>query len=310
MRRILSLFKTLLMLIPMTAVPVMAIFGIPQFFPVSASPSASPDEASRSGRALECRVGQSDALQVRHISTNRASSIDLFQPYDAGSTVRTNDKADVVANAPSNELERRRLGWRDPLNGLENVQEVSLRTASADAAFGEMWSSGNGTVNRRVDVASRLNGTSSFSGQAAIPPPGTRTLPDDSSASDAGRHGSGSPTASPGVEATDPESQSPQVSGDSGRYARTASAGRLTSSRRPVQVETLSWQQAVDRLNILGIRTFRLTPAPGPNGYRFVCLVTSVDDPRISRRFESESADPLVAVGNVLAQVENWNLHQ
>jgi hypothetical protein len=81
-------------------------------------------------------------------------------------------------------------------------------------------------------------------------------------------------------------------------------------SPRAAQVETLTWQQAVDRLNQMGIRTFRLTQNSGQNGYRFVCLVTSVDDPRISRRFEAESTDPLVAVGEVLVQVENWNQHR
>ena len=99
--------------------------------------------------------------------------------------------------------------------------------------------------------------------------------------------------------------------GNAGRYSRLASGGRVTSSAtRSEQVETLTWQQSVDRLNQLGIRTFRLTPDSGQNGYRFVCLVTSVDDPRISRRFEAESIDPLIAVGDVLAQVENWNLHR
>jgi hypothetical protein len=76
------------------------------------------------------------------------------------------------------------------------------------------------------------------------------------------------------------------------------------------RVETLTWQQAVDRLTQLGIRTFRLTPDSGQIGYRFVCFVTSVDDPRISRRFEAESIDPLIAVGDVLAQVENWKRHR
>ena len=69
MRRIQSLFKTLLMLIPMTAVPMMAIFGIPQFFPVSASPTAGPAQITDTSHLLELRVGHSDALLVRNVST-------------------------------------------------------------------------------------------------------------------------------------------------------------------------------------------------------------------------------------------------
>ena len=75
MRRIQSLFKTLLMLIPMTAVPMMAIFGIPEFFPLSASPSA---RTSDSGQILERRIGQSDSLLVQSLAISKPASIDLF----------------------------------------------------------------------------------------------------------------------------------------------------------------------------------------------------------------------------------------
>jgi len=60
-------------------------------------------------------------------------------------------------------------------------------------------------------------------------------------------------------------------------------------------------------LNQLGIRTYRLSPSASDGRYHFMCLVTSADDPRISRRFEAESREPLDAVDRVLAQVEEWN---
>lgn len=301
MRRIQSLFKTLLMLIPMTAVPMMAIFGIPQFFPVSASPSARTSETSDSGQILECRVGQSDALLIRDISTSKPASIDLFQPYDASDQPHRTQSGGVVANASSSELERRRLSWRDPLGGSTSTRtEVSLRTTSSSAtpSGSRLRNSGTSSATSQspsdVDVSPR--NALSFSGQAAVPPQSVSAR-----------------TTNPRSAAVSSE-EARSDAGMSGRYSRLTSGGHEnpTTSRSSLsaQTQTLTWQQAVDRLNELGIRTFRLTPDSSQNGYRFVCLVTSIDDPRISRRFEAESIDPLVAVADVLEQVENWNLHQ
>jgi hypothetical protein len=314
MRRIQSLFKTLLMLIPMTAVPMMAIFGIPQFFPVSASPSAGTPEATASGQMLERRVGLSDALLMRNLSTIRLSSIDLFQPFDTSDQPRRTSSGDVVANASSNELERRRLAWRDPLDssrgsGLSpNARtEVSLRTTSTGTSPHNRVRNTKpmaATLQSRGEAAASPRNAPSFSGQAAIPSETAFSQTSNLRTSD-------------GSSSAFSDTSSDEVTGDgglAGRYSRLTSSdhANATESRstQPAQVETLTWEQAVDRLNELGIRTFRLIPNAGQNGYQFICLVTSVDDPRISRRFEAESVDPLVAVADVLAQVENWNLHQ
>lgn len=320
MRRIQSLFKTLLMLIPMTAVPVMAIFGIPQFFSVSASPSAKRHELSDSGRMFERRVGQSDALLVQSVSTSQPSSVDLFEPYDNDVQDQRMISGGVVANASSSELARRRLSWRDPLAGSANTRtEVSLRTTSAGTSPGsdrrESTPSMAASLRRRAEELTPGNAPS-FNGQAAVP---SRAAPSRTSHFPASVGVSGNATVAAAVSEFSNRSAEPAATsedtladtGNAGRYSRLANGGRVTSTAtRPAQVETLTWQQAVDRLNQLGIRTFRLTPNTGQNGYRFVCLVTSVDDPRVSRRFEAESIDPLIAVGDVLAQVENWNLHR
>jgi hypothetical protein len=300
MRRIQSLFKTLLMLIPMTAVPMMAIFGIPQFFPVSASPSARTSETLASGQILERRVGQSDALLIRDVSTSKPASIDLFEPYDASDQPGRTQSGGVVANASSSELERRRRSWRDPVGGSPSTRtEVSFRTTSTATPPEDRVRNAKpsaATSPSRGSTNSTPQNEPSFSGQAAIPPQAVSLQTSDRRmATDSSEE-----VLSDGISA--------------GRYSRLASRGHENSteslSASSAQTETLTWQQAVDRLNELGIRTFRLTPDSSQNGYRFVCLVTSIDDPRISRRFEAESIDPLVAVADVLAQVENWNLHQ
>lgn len=314
MRRIQSLFKTLLMLIPMTAVPVMAIFGIPQVFPVSASPPLGPQEAAHPDGVNERRAGQSDALLVRSVSTAPSAAIDLFQPYDGDGQ----SKADVVANAASSQLAQRRLNWTDPLAAPDETHEVTLRSGSGGSGY--RGSFGRGTGHQRevrsrqqFPRTSRSQYTSSFSGQAAVPPetPGTSA----GQSLEAGPDHGFDRVRRPDAEAL-PSGIQRATTGESnqriaGRYVHASRHEQPNGkpTLRPTR-KTLSWQQAVARLNELGIRTFRLTPDSGQHGYRFVCLVTSVDDPRISRRFEAESTDPLGAVSDVLAQVENWNLQR
>ena len=313
MRRVHSLFKTMLMLIPMTAVPVMALFGIPQFFPVSASPFTAQNDSAQPERDLERRVGHSDAFQIRDVSTEPAASFDLFLPYNARSRTERSDTASVVANATSNELVRRRLAWTDPLGGRQNASSAhwrgpagidARRDPRSPAPVAARQRSRHSVVNSRAGIA--------FNGQAAISPGGAAGLNDSTLGPTSGEYvtAGGEAITNPDVS-TLSDSVPAKLSDTTNRFSRDATDTRsLSQNVRHSQVESISWSQAVNRLNELGISTFRLTPDSGRTGYQFVCLVTSVDDPRISRRFEAESADPLVAVGRVLAQVENWNLHQ
>jgi len=68
----------------------------------------------------------------------------------------------------------------------------------------------------------------------------------------------------------------------------------------------LNWREAIDRLKACGSTGYRLTAGSRDGDYLFVCLVASPDDERITRRFEAESSDPLVAVENVLGQIDAW----
>lgn len=313
MRRVQSLFKTMLMLIPMTAVPVMALFGIPQFFPVSASPFAGHGDTAVPGRVLERRVGQSDALQIRDVSTELAASFDLFEPYDARSRTERSDTADMVATAAANEFARRRLAWTDPLGGRRNASSAEWRGPVEISARRDPGHPAPAATRRRSpNTVENSRAGSAFNGQAAVPPGNSAALNESTPDAISGGYvtADGGTIANPEAS-TSFDSALAEFSGTTDRYSKVAADTRShTRNARHFQRESISWSQAVDRLNELGIRTFRLTPDPGQTGYRFVCLVTSVDDPRISRRFEAESADPLVAVGRVLAQVENWNLHQ
>ncbi len=70
--------------------------------------------------------------------------------------------------------------------------------------------------------------------------------------------------------------------------------------------QQLSWRQAVQRLNELGVRQYSLEPAGEPYLFRFTCDFTPEDNPRVTHRFEAEAGEPLRAVQKVLQQVETW----
>ena len=234
-------FATFAMLIPMFAIPVMAVFGIPQFAPVVASPAEEkqPDWLADTGFS---RIGHSDAYPSRPLSIPSAAAepLDLFQPVD--------DTAHPTS--PDTRKPATSESWNDPVHA-----------AAASAA-------------------------------STQPPARNPTL---SLLEPVGRE-------------TDDEIQ--RVSASTTKTPR-ATSGVSTSHRnrtRPSVPPTgPSWRGAVERLNQLGIRTYRLSPAASEGRYHFMCLVTSADDPRISRRFEAESHEPLDAVGRVLTQVEEWN---
>jgi hypothetical protein len=69
---------------------------------------------------------------------------------------------------------------------------------------------------------------------------------------------------------------------------------------------SLTWRTAVGRLNSLGIRHFRLSPGERPREFHFSCFFTPADNTRITHRFEAEANEPLEAVKQVLAQIDDW----
>ena len=69
--------------------------------------------------------------------------------------------------------------------------------------------------------------------------------------------------------------------------------------------ENMTWRNAIQRLRELGIRDFRLQPSGQSDDFHFSCFYAAPDQPRVTRRFEAEDAEPLQAVRKVLAQVES-----
>ncbi len=70
--------------------------------------------------------------------------------------------------------------------------------------------------------------------------------------------------------------------------------------------EPLTWKRAAQRLQELGIHKYRLERIPQKQRFVFTCAVTAPGDGRVSRRFEAEADEPLLAVQSVLDQIDEW----
>jgi hypothetical protein len=72
----------------------------------------------------------------------------------------------------------------------------------------------------------------------------------------------------------------------------------------------LTWREATRRLEEVGITDYVLERGESSDRFLFVCRFSPGGDARIVQRFEAEAAEPLEAVENVLAQVDQWLQHR
>ncbi|HEY4259815.1 MAG TPA: hypothetical protein VGM98_06640, partial [Schlesneria sp.] len=252
-------FATLLLMVPVLSIPALAIFGIPQFAPVVASPlDEGPDEHH------EKRVGKSERPDDDMLG-------DLGHAPDFGS--EPNDARTGTG----------RMGDSVPLprgrnsGNRETSFDARQRSQPGTTPRSSWQDEPRGDLHRPVDD---LDGGMSRSNQTDPPKGQLKDLRFDAQ-----------PTLPEFKDAriqntVMPKSQDPQ-------NPRMFQRGRLpetSETRTPSRPEeTFSWQDAVNRLNELEIRNFRLQPGNRENQYAFVCNYTPSDSPRVSYRFEAEA---------------------
>jgi hypothetical protein len=127
---------------------------------------------------------------------------------------------------------------------------------------------------------------------------------DGGSAPEAGGDRPGAwPFSTPGQEhARSGPGTEPRVA-DNGGAAQRGPRGGDPVSRGPA---TINWTQARRKLAELGIDRFHLEAGLEPDQFLFVCLFSPDGDSRVTQRFEAEAVDPLVAVEQVLTQIDGW----
>lgn len=276
-------FATLLLMVPVLSIPALAIFGIPQFAPVVASPL---DESP--GRDRERRVGQSAR------PANESFPEDLEDAPSFGSEP-IDRKSNVTPGRPGDSAPFTRSG-----------RAVPNKSSTFDAAESRF----NNTKPRGADEGAAADFRPSPFGEDSF-----KTRPNDRPNNDARDNPFDSKQSAP------PEFRPPQFQRTSMPGSGTSQPPRAfqrqpgsppegDADARPAVAdavaEPLTWPSAVRRLNELEIRNFRLQPGHRENQFVFICSYTPSDSPRVSYRFEAEADEPLKAVEKVLEQIVEW----
>jgi len=262
---------TLLMFVPLVAIPLFAVFGMPQLSTVtptaqvedlkfasgtdkpSVNGAPQPQEGDLGGGVQMTEAGTSPQ-PTQPMAPSARNDADPFaefvRPADGQSANQTAPPeprpqrwpADDSTNPP----QKTALAANDAITDESKLARPDQEPSAVDAA-------GASTVeHKRSKSATRL--TSAF----------------DANQQTAGRTNAGS--------------------------------GHLDSSD-----EARGWKAAVARLNALGIRDYQLQPGERDGEFHFSCRFVSRSNPRVMRRFEAEAREPLEAVEQVLAQVDEWN---
>lgn len=248
--------STLMFLVPLLGVPLMAIFGVPQFVPVIAS--SVSEEATRPPRLKpKHRVGESvsAATLAADSSPRRVEERadphfqDLFRPTDRpGRDSRPIHDADSQGRG-------------------SKIIETSLNT--------DNWLVQVPSDEPLIGSNAKLNDLFGIS--------------------------------EPTVDSKEPSVRTPSAIARtrSEPVATRSNATRFVSNSEQT-TDGLTWRDAVSRLNELGIQEFRLEPGSRRGTFYFACEFTPHRDARVTRRFEAEAAEPLLAVQAVLRQIEEW----
>ena len=296
-------FATLLLLIPVGAIPALAIFGIPQFAPVVVSPLHEGHEGDRERREGRSARGPADDLFQDEDDFASRGEAGTSSSHAAGAASgRIGDAVAVPVRHASRNTSPDQIGagQRDageqPINGLNRVpswaDEMPLKARQASVPRGD----------------SRLE---QFGNNSTLPPqhesdlrPFTRSDAVPARRTTPGEQGGGQvrQAGNEAFAATAPQGFQRQRELPIDRTGSTPAA----ASGDVATPDALTWKTAVRPLNALEIRNFRIEPGRQPSQFIFICSYTPSDSPRVSYRFEAEADEPLKAVEKVLAQIGEW----
>ncbi|MEX0700660.1 MAG: hypothetical protein WD069_01050 [Planctomycetales bacterium] len=303
-----STLAAILLFVPLMAVPLLAVFGVPEFASVSASPSAeSVGDAPL--MPIETRVGES----------LRYTPDELFSPFTetAGSVpvrpVRSISRAEREGpSLPAEAL----AGWEFADDWPADARPLRAATeALADAGAPPARRGPRSTAEvpsarervparhppepalRETAVDRPLEGPRPIDRRETRPPARRDPLPGDPQGVQPVAH----------LEPADgPPLAEPSASNDARTAPRSRPADAPLRAAPATEPQPLTWNAAVARLKQLGIREFRLSPGSRADAFHFSCSYTPQDNPRITHRFEAEASEPLRAVEKVLAQIDEW----
>lgn len=294
----------LLLIVPLAAIPVFAIVGVPQFAPLIASPSEDEDVAD---------LGELNSpLSSPAVDTPRKgrSADDLFAPFpdspsrsDALPPPRTDTRP---LSGPNTNAEgpRKLASSLPPPDALDQweIRPVApheftrpVGNALPPEAGAPSVPPADASEALQIPLDETVDGQVSavgFSPDLLKPDPGSRAAKEARTA----------PRRGP-PEAPLTNRASPRKNQD------VDSAHDLSPSAeaRPQSLaERTGWQAAASRLKELGIHKYRLESQIEEQSFIFTCTFSSPENPRVTQRFEDDADNPLEAVQKVLRQIDEW----
>ncbi len=269
-------FTTLLLLVPVLAVPLFAIFGLPEISTDTHQTSLEeefPELSDVTPLASDAKAFDAGSLSSETSSALPASTAPLTEHPEgvAGNSeppLWSNNQGSNNQNPPDQKepgitpADAGAMAWADTTSPPVGTRPRTLPNAStAPLNHSEL----NGMIHGEF-AEQEIDGASA---KGVIPAGNTEIT------------------------------VTPQPPGKMG--------GKKSSREKPADTPPLTWQDAVQRLHALQIRNFRLEPGAEPSVFVFICSYTPADNPRISYRFEAEANEPLKAVEKVLQQIEEWS---
>jgi hypothetical protein len=277
---------TCLIFVPLVAVPLLAVLGMPQI-----SPNAS------SGPVDDLKFVQDKAAQT-------AGNAELAGPVQV---------TDTRGEDPAHNIESRN-GARgsDPFAEFSRDSDGLTRQATATPSRGssqkrpQRWlNEGNGLPQKALFSSDHAD-----EDRAPSSPSDRPTVSGSSEDHPLEQPSSETPTKAPVARRILPEAQA-VVTNDSDAASTPPPADGLAQRRTSSESRTSSdhasaWKRAVGRLNALGIRDYQLQPGEREGEFNFSCRFAARSNPQVIHRFEAEAPDPLDAVNQVLRQLDDW----
>jgi hypothetical protein len=282
---------------PVLCIPALAIFGIPQFAPVVASPL---DEGL--DRDREHRVGQSERHSDSLLTEmeDPTNDRDLIPDQNEPLIKPAGRMGDSV---PINRSGRNAPVWNSEESKPQRSNSNGVRQSSwtddpADEFQAEQGPKSIAGADRNEQPGFESSKPREFQGR-----PNGFQAPFDTPRPSAQANSQQRRDQMPATPTTMTERGSAPVK----QYQREQPSGAASTIRQASHVqEALTWEAAVRRLNDLEIRNFRLERGHRENQFIFICSYTPSDSPRVSFRFEAEADEPLKAIEKVLDQISEW----
>lgn len=280
-------FGVLLLAAPLVAVPLLAIFGIPQFAP-------GVDAGSLYEHADTGFEDETDFS--RPTKKSRRSSIeDLFDPLE-------DNVGDDIASEDSSSDD-----WEPPAEALQGYRMAPPEEQFADASSSEEWFEKSQELENEGDAANELDQDEFDRGKSR------QGLEESNRAKEEvdydrprnNRRGSGRDLeeVSPPEELAFEDDEIMQA-----KYESDGESRRRKGNQDSVVVEEFSWRQASRRLRELGDNVKHYFDYDiEKETYVFHCELSPHDDPGVVQEFQAQGHEPLTTVREVIKQVERWS---